>query len=166
MREITPEYVQHGHTYLTASNSQLLYFCYFFQLEGGMAKKMASLQAFPSSLASGYNCLTLPFRIPATQPSSVSDYKLITCLLRTSLLRTGSGYVELIFPLSPARLQWGLCSGETEERLRIAFTANGKREIQVEAFSKRKRNKQKQLKTILMDRIAWTYLLSCSYGEQ
>ena len=35
----------------------------------------------------------------------------------------------------------------------IAFTANGKREIQVWKFSKWEMSRQKQLKTILMDRI-------------
>ena len=48
------EYVHRDQTYLTASHSQLRYFCHFSYLVGGMAKTMASLQAFPSSLARGF----------------------------------------------------------------------------------------------------------------
>ena len=44
----------------------------------------------PSQAVSRPNFLPLPFRTPATQSSSVSDYRLITCLLRTSLPRRGS----------------------------------------------------------------------------
>ena len=113
VREIRPEYVHRGQTYLTASHSPLPNFCYFFQLVGGMAKTMACLQAFPSSLfpckwSRPLNYLPLTFRTPATQASSVSDYRLITCLLRTSLLRRGSRWVALIFPSSPARLLFSL----------------------------------------------------------
>ena len=66
MREIRLEYVHRGQTYyLTASHSQLRYFFYFFNLVGGMAKTMASLQAFPSSLLprAWYRALT-PFPFP------------------------------------------------------------------------------------------------------
>ena len=44
------EYVHRGQTYLTASHSQLPYFCYFFPLAGGKAKTMACFQEFPSPL--------------------------------------------------------------------------------------------------------------------
>ena len=38
------------------------------------------------------------------------------------------------------------------ESLSFTYTANGKRQIQAENFSKQKKSKQKQLKTILMDK--------------
>ena len=38
------------------------------------------------------------------------------------------------------------------ENLSFTYTANGKRQIQVESFSKQKMSRQKQLKTILMDK--------------
>ena len=38
------------------------------------------------------------------------------------------------------------------ERLRFTFTANGKRQIQVENFSEYKISKYKQSRTILMDK--------------
>ena len=44
MREIRPEYVHRGQTYLTASHSQLSYFCYFFQLVGNFSPLRASTQ--------------------------------------------------------------------------------------------------------------------------
>ena len=38
------------------------------------------------------------------------------------------------------------------ESLSFTYAANGKRQIQAENFSKQKKSKQKQLKTILMDK--------------
>ena len=38
------------------------------------------------------------------------------------------------------------------ESLSFTYTANGKRQIQAENFSEQKKSKQKQLKTILMDK--------------
>ena len=96
----------------------------------------------PSQAVSRPNFLPLPFRTPATQSSSVSDYRLITYLLRTSLPRRGSRWVALIFPSSPARLLFSLSPASlrdneaSAERLSIAFTTKGKRKIQVETFSK------------------------------
>ena len=63
-------YVHRGQTYLTAGHSQLRDFC-------GMAKTMASLQAFPSSLLPRARSRALipyhpplPLRTPATQATT------------------------------------------------------------------------------------------------
>ena len=55
------EYIHRGQTYLTASHSQLRYFCYV----GGMARTMASLQAFPSTVLSrAWSRAVIPFPFP------------------------------------------------------------------------------------------------------
>ena len=61
VRGIRLEYMHRGQTYLTASHSQLRYFCYV----GGMARTMASLQAFPSTVLSrAWSRAVIPFPFP------------------------------------------------------------------------------------------------------
>ena len=71
MREIRLEYVHRDQTYLTASHSQLRYFCYFLtsgrdgENNGFLAG--VSLLPPPSHVVSRLNSLPPPFRTPATQ---------------------------------------------------------------------------------------------------
>ena len=71
MREIRLEYVHRGQTYLTASHSQLRYFCYFLisRRDGENNGFLAGVPLLPppSRVVSRSNSLPLPFRTPATQ---------------------------------------------------------------------------------------------------
>ena len=72
MREIRLEYVHRGQTYLTASHSQLRYFCYFLisRQDGENNGFLAGVPLLPprSLLVSRPNSLPLPlpFRTPAS----------------------------------------------------------------------------------------------------
>ena len=52
------------------------------------------------------------------------------------------------------------------ERLSIAFTENGEREIQVDKFSKWEGADKDSLKQFLWIELKWIYRFSCSYNEQ
>ena len=71
------DYVHRGQTYLTASHSQLRYFCYFLisRQDGENNGFLAGVPLLPprSLLVSRPNSLPLPlpFRTPATQASSL-----------------------------------------------------------------------------------------------
>ena len=67
MREIRLEYVHRGQTYLTASHSQLRYFCYFLiSRRDGEKGLLAGVPLIPppSRAVSRPNSLPLPFRTP------------------------------------------------------------------------------------------------------
>ena len=70
--EIRLEYVHRDHTYLTASHSQLHYFCYFFLTSRRDGENNGFLSGVPllpppSRVVLCLNSLPLPFRTPATQ---------------------------------------------------------------------------------------------------
>ena len=75
MREIRLEYVHRGQTYLTASHSQLRFFVIFLisRQDGENNGFLAGVPLLPPPLrvVSRPNSLPLPFRMPATQASSV-----------------------------------------------------------------------------------------------
>ena len=70
--EIRLEYVHRDQTYLTASHSQLRYFCYFFltsRRDGENNGFLAGVPFLPppSRVVLRLSSLSLPFRTPATQ---------------------------------------------------------------------------------------------------
>ena len=77
MQEIRLEYVHRSQTYLTASHSQLCYFCYFLisgrDCENNGFLAGVPLLVPPSRAVSRPNSLPLPFRTPATQAKETKN---------------------------------------------------------------------------------------------
>ena len=88
MRETRLEYVHRGQTYLTASHSQLRYFCYFL-ISGRDGENNGFLAGVPllpppSHVVSRPNSLPLPFRTPATQATTTRNSSTIHRSRRTT----------------------------------------------------------------------------------